>query len=196
MNCSPQRRGSPPAHTRITCADVETAHAPSDSGLGVGPDLGSFKRSTDGSDTQPEYSWSKRASPEHFHPHPRLPMVGWSTVPKLLSPAQLTSLSPGYKFSHFLNISTRIIHGSLQLSTIDTELTSFCPQPASAPGAPARMNPLHLVTQTKGRLSHCPTPSNLAPTEFSKRCSPERAPEAPHSPHNSASDSSLPPEAS
>ena len=131
-------------------------------------------------------------SPEHFHPHPWLPVVGWSTVPKLLSPAQLTSLSPGYKFSHFLNISTRIIHGSLQLSTIDTELTSSCPQPASAPGAPARMNPLHLVTQTKGRLSHCPTPSNLAPTEFSKRCSPERAAEAPHSPHNSASDSSVP----
>ena len=128
---------------------------------------------------------------EHFHPHPRLPMVGWSTAPKLLSPAQLSSLSPGYKFSHFLNISTRVIHRSLQLGTTNPKLMSSCPQPASAPGAPARMNPLHLVTQTKGRLSYGPTTSNLAPTEFSKRCGPERAPKAPHSPHNSASDSSL-----
>lgn len=132
------------------------------------------------------------ASLEHFHPHPRLAMVGWSTVPKLLSPAQLSSLSPGYKFSHFLNISTMVIHRSPQLRITDTELMSSCPQPASAPGAPARMNPLHPVTQTKGRLSYGPTPSNLTPTEFSKRCGPERAPKAPHSPHNSASDSSLP----
>ena len=29
-------------------------------------------------------------SPEHFHPHPRLPVVSWSTVSKLPSPPQLS----------------------------------------------------------------------------------------------------------
>lgn len=130
--------------------------------------------------------------PEHFHSHPQLPVVSWLTIPELPSAPHF---APGYKFSCSLNISTRMIHRSFPLDRSNTELMSTWPQPAPPPGSPSCQNaslpPGHLGQR---HASVCPTPHprQAGTTEFSKRCGPGRGWVAPHSPHSSASDFSLP----